>query len=157
MTPQYFSMPTIELAIKQKKFNSESHKLLVNILYTSSWIERIHQRFFKLHGITSQQYNVLRILRGQYPSAASVGIVLDRMIDKASNITRLVDKLAAKKYVSRTENPENRRMQQLLITQKGLEFLATLDPLVDTQFNISEKINDAEAKLLNDLLNRLRN
>ena len=149
-------MTTIEEAIKQKKFNSESHKLMVNILYTSSWVERTHQRFFKLHGITTQQYNVLRILRGQYPNAASVGIVLDRMIDKSSNITRLVDKLTAKKYVTRTENPENRRMQQLLITQKGLSFLLTLDPLVDSQFNISEKISDEEAKILNDILDRLR-
>ncbi|MDZ4759196.1 MAG: MarR family transcriptional regulator [Bacteroidota bacterium] len=149
-------MITIEEAIKQKKFNSEHHKLMVNLLYTSSWVERIHQRFFKGHGITSQQYNVLRILRGQYPNSASVGIVLDRMIDKASNITRLVDKLAAKKYVTRTENPENRRMQQLLITQKGLDFLLSLDPLVELQINVSEKITNAEAKLLNNMLDKLR-
>ncbi len=149
-------MITIEEAIKQKKFSSELHKLVVNILYTSSWVERLHQRFFKQHGITAQQYNVLRILRGQYPNAASVGIVLDRMIDKSSNITRLVDKLVAKKYVTRTENPENRRMQQLLITSAGLQLLATLDPLIDTQFNISEKITEEEAEKLNDMLDRLR-
>lgn len=65
------------------------------------------------------------------------------MIDKSSNITRLVDKLTAKNYVTRTENPENRRVQQILITQKGLDYLTKLDPLVDSQFDMSERLNYA--------------
>lgn len=89
----------IEDAIKQSKFKNEYEKLVVNILYTAGWIELEISRIFKEYGITIQQYNILRILRGQYPKPATINMLIDRMIDKMSNASRLVDKLLAKKLV----------------------------------------------------------
>lgn len=146
----------LEDEIKQKKFKSPYHKLGLNIMFTAGWMSLNNTRLFKKHGITHQQYNVLRILRGQYPNAASVGNVLSRMLDKSSNITRLVDKLADKKLVNRCENPDNRRMQELRITEKGLELLLVIDPQLEEVQKILQTVTESEAQILNDLLDKLR-
>lgn len=145
----------LEDEIKQKKFNSEHEKLLVNLIFTSNWLGCLQQRFFKPFGITSQQYNVLRILRGQSPNPASVGMVQERMLDRSSNITRLVDKLIEKKLVTRCENPDNRRMQELRITESGLAFIEKISKAtsIHQQFEV---LSEAEAKLANEMLDRLR-
>ena len=86
----------LEEAIKQKKFWNEFEKAVINILYTASWLEGINIRRLKPHDISPQQYNVLRILRGSHPNPVMLGEITERMIDKNSNATRLVEKLRLK-------------------------------------------------------------
>jgi DNA-binding MarR family transcriptional regulator len=146
----------IEDEIKQQKFKDEYQKLFINLIFTSNWLYDQHSRFFKKFGITPQQYNVLRILNGQYPKPASVGMVLERMLDKSSNITRLVDKLAMKNLVNRCENKENRRMQDLTITQEGIDFLKICQPEKDVTSASTQKLTKEEAMIINNLLDKMR-
>jgi len=146
----------IEDEIKQQKFKDEFQKLFINLIFTSNWLYDQHSRFFKKFGITPQQYNVLRILNGQYPKPASVGMVLERMLDKSSNITRLVDKLASKNLVSRCENKENRRMQDLTITETGIEFLKNCQPEKEISSGLLKNISKEEAMIINNLLDKIR-
>src|SRR3989304_4112302 len=117
----------LEDEIKQSKFKSEQHKALLNVIYTASWINSIHVRILKKHSISPQQFNLLRILRGQHPKPATVNLLIDRMLDKMSNASRLVDKLVAKKFVERTQCENDRRAVDGLITKKGLSLLSALD------------------------------
>ena len=147
----------LEDEIKQKRFDSEQHKLIINLIFTSNWLNGISQKQFKPFGITPQQYNVLRILKGQFPNPASVGMVQERMLDKSSNITRLVDKLLEKEFVSRCENPSNRRMQELRITDKGLGFLTAVSAQQKNFLELTSHISDEEATRVNEILDKLRN
>ncbi|KAA0211749.1 MarR family transcriptional regulator [Ignavibacteria bacterium CHB1] len=146
----------IEDAIKQSKFKNEYEKLVVNILYTAGWIELEISRIFKEYGITIQQYNILRILRGQYPKPATINMLIDRMIDKMSNASRLVDKLLAKKLVVRNICKNDRRKVDVLITQKGLEILSLIDDRTEFRKILVSSLNTAEAKKLNQLLDKTR-
>ncbi|MES2627924.1 MAG: MarR family transcriptional regulator [Bacteroidota bacterium] len=146
---------TIGEEIKQKKFSSEYEKALINLIFTSNWLSCMQQRFFKPFGITPQQYNVMRILKGQFPGPASVGMVQERMLDRSSNITRLVDKLIEKKLVTRCENPNNRRMQELRITDSGMAFLENISNSAPLH-QYFETLTEAEASLFNEMLDRLR-
>lgn len=146
----------LEDEIKQKKFKSEHHKLVLNLIYTGNWIQIDSLRFFKKYGLSSQQYNILRILRGQHPNPVNLGLIQERMLDKNSNASRLVDKLKLKKLVERKESKVDRRQIDLTITEKGLELLKEIDPEVDKLESSYGKLTDEEAKLLNDLLDKLR-
>ncbi len=146
----------LEKEIKQSKFKSEYHKLTVNILFTSSWLNTRHAKLFKPHGLSAQQFNILRILRGQYPNPASVSLLQDRMIDKMSNASRLVDKLKLKKLVERKECKEDRRQVDIIITEKGLELLKNMDKQIEIAENEFKSISTAEAKELNRILDKLR-
>ena len=139
----------IEDAIKQSKFKNEYEKLVVNILYTAGWIELEISRIFKEYGITIQQYNILRILRGQYPKPATINMLIGRMIDKMSNASRLVDKLLAKKLVVRNICKNDRRKVDVLITQKGLEILSLIDDRTEFRKILVSSLNTTEAKKLN--------
>src|SRR4051812_29759437 len=99
----------LEDEIKQKNFTSIYHKVNINILFTASWLSTQTARILKPYSITPQQYNVLRILRGQNANPASVGLIQERMLDKSSNASRLVDKLLEKKLIDRKTCPEDRR------------------------------------------------
>ena len=148
----------IEKEIKQNKsFTSEYQKLTVNILFTSTWLGTKHNKMFKPYGISTQQYNILRILRGQLPNPASVSLLQDRMLDKMSNASRLVDKLKLKKLVERKECKADRRQVDIIITEKGLELLKTINKDVETAENEFKTITLAEAKELNRILDKLRN
>jgi len=142
--------------IKQKKFKSEYEKLIVNILFTSSWLGGLHHQLFKRYGLSHQQYNVLRILRGQHPAAASISLITDRMLDKNSNASRLVDKLLSKKYIERTVSAYDRRQKDICITKKGLALLAEMDPVIGEFVEQFQCISVEEAEQLNLLLDRLR-
>ena len=100
---------------------------MINVLYTSSWLTTLQNSVFKDHKITPQQFNSLRILRGQYPEAASVNLLKDRMIDKMSNVSRIVDKLKAKDLVTRKPCKHDRRQVDVKITDKGLKLLEVID------------------------------
>jgi DNA-binding MarR family transcriptional regulator len=142
--------------IKQAKFKNEYQKMLLNLLFTSGWLESKHSMNLKPYGISSQQFNILRILRGQFPKPATVNLLIDRMLDKNSNASRLVEKLRLKKLVERAICKEDRRAVNVIITQKGLDLLAELDKnesaFLDELKNLSEK----EAEKINYLLDKLR-
>jgi DNA-binding MarR family transcriptional regulator len=146
----------LEEAIQQKNFDNEYIKLVLNIMYTGNWLHLLQTRRLKKYGLSHQQFNVLRILRGQFPKAASVGLVLSRMLEPSSNITRLVDKLEQKNLVSRCENKDNRRMQDLKITKEGLDLLKKIGHEMENFKPELGDISEDEAKLANDVLDRLR-
>ncbi|MEQ8909858.1 MAG: MarR family transcriptional regulator [Vicingaceae bacterium] len=146
----------IEEEIKQNKFEDEYQKLMINQLFTGKWVTEIIADHLKPYGLTSQQYNVLRILRGQHPQAISVNSITIRMIDKMSNVSRLVDKLKTKGFVNRRVNHDDRRQVDIEITEEGLKLLNQIDkkqPEVKQKF---QNLNPEEAKQLNDLLDKLR-
>lgn len=147
----------IEEEIKQGTFKSEYHKLLVNQLFTGKWVAEIIAKHLKEFELTSEQYNVLRILRGQYPGAISVNAICERMIDKMSNVSRLVDKLQNKGLVDRKVNLQDRRQMDISITEKGLKLLEMLDKKEDLLIQRLEHLSTDEASQLNTLLDKLRN
>lgn len=146
----------IEDEIKQKQFSNIYHRMSVNILFTASWLQTHHLRMLKPHGITPQQYNVLRILRGQHPNAASVGLIQERMLDRSSNASRLVDKLVAKKLVDRKTCPDDRRQVDIKITAAGLELLERMDVDMKKWEGMMKTLSEDEAGQLGELLDKLR-
>jgi DNA-binding MarR family transcriptional regulator len=146
----------LEEEIKQKKFKSEQQKALVNILFTANWINAMHGSFLKKYDLTPEQFNILRILRGQYPKPATVNLLIERMLNKMSNASRLVDKLLLKKLVLRSTCKEDRRAVDVLITRKGLDLLAELDKSEKEWLKEIHYLSNAEAKTVNDLLDKLR-
>jgi len=148
---------SIETDIKQKKFRSPYQRLGLNLVYTSNWIQYQQMDIFREHDITSQQYNVLRILRGQYPNPIKVSDIAERMLDKNSNTSRLIDKLLAKKLTDRKSCPNDRRAVDVIITEAGLELLKKLDPEVEAWENKMSRITPEEADMISALLDKLRN
>lgn len=149
-------MASIGEEIKQTKFKSEYNKLLINVLFTNSWLNGLQSQIFKSYGITPQQYNTLRILRGQLPDTASVNLLKDRMIDKMSNVSRIIDKLKAKELVTRKPCKHDRRQVDVKITQKGLDLLAELAKEMDKWEEQLHNITEEEAATVNNLLDKWR-
>lgn len=146
----------LEDEIHQKQFKNDYQKLAVNLLYTSHWLNGHYNSFFKNSDITSQQYNVLRILRGQYPNPCSIKLIKERMLDKMSDASRIVDKLKTKKLLIRRECPHDRRSVDVIITDKGLELLKSLDNIDDDFKGIFDSLSVEEIQHLNGLLDKLR-
>ena len=141
---------TIEIGI--------SRKVLLNISFTKNVLHDKFQEIMKPYDLSSEQYNVLRILRGQKGKPVNMSDIQERMIAKNSNTTRLIDKLLIKKMVTRKECPANRRKIEILITDKGLNVLTTLDPLIIEHENyFAEKLTLTELEQLNILLEKYRN
>jgi DNA-binding MarR family transcriptional regulator len=147
---------TIEEAVKQSKFENEFHKAAINLLYTSSWLYNINALHLKPHGITPEQYNVLRILRGSHPKKLMLIEITSRMIDKSSNATRLVEKLRQKNLVSREICEGNRRQVDIAITAKGLALLKKIDADTSAWVSTFKNVTQKDAKELNRLLDKLR-
>ncbi len=147
----------IEDEIKQsKKFKSEFLRLAINISFTSSWLYRTNSQFLKQYGISPEQFNVLRILRGQHPNCANNQLISSRMIDKSSNCSRIVEKLKQKELVERIENKTDRRHVDISITKKGLDLLSKIDTKSDEMEFIKGNITSEEAKQISDLLDKMR-
>lgn len=146
----------LEKEIKQKKFQNEYQKAMVNILFTASWVGTIHSKYLKPHGISLQQYNILRILRGQHPNPVTINLLIDRMLDKMSNASRLVDKLKHKGLVKRKESKNDRRRVDVLITVKGLDLLSRTDKYIRNLDKAFGAITKSEAQNLNRILDKLR-
>lgn len=146
----------LEDEIKQKSFTSIYHRLTVNIMFTSSWLQSRHLRELKLFKLTPQQYNVLRILRGQHPVPASVGLIQERMLDKNSNASRLLDKLLLKKLIERKSSETDRRQMDVRITAEGLELLKKLDILQEQWNGELKTLTLEEAETVNALLDKMR-
>lgn len=148
---------SIETDIKQKKFRSPYQRMGLNLVYTSNWIQYQQMEIFREFDITSQQYNVLRILRGQHPNPIKVSDIADRMLDKNSNTSRLIDKLLLKKLVDRKSCPNDRRAVDVIITVEGLALLKKMDPEVEKWEDNMVGITPEEADLISSLLDKLRN
>ena len=133
-------------------------KTTINILYTASWFTNALTRILKPFGISWQQFNILRILRGQQGKPASLRLVSDRMIDQMSNTSRLIDKLVDKGLVERRECPNDRRQVDLLVTAEGERVVKGAYEVIDQNMQGRfEHISDQKLKQLNDLLDELRN
>ena len=146
----------LEEEIKQKTFKSQQQKLAINLLFTSNWLNYSFSGFFKEHDITTQQYNVLRILRGQYPKNCSLKLIKDRMLDRMSDASRIVDKLVLKGYVERNQCPDDRRSVNLLISESGLQLLQKLEFIDSATNDIFKNLTVKQMETLNDLLDDLR-
>lgn len=134
-------------------FANNRIKALLNILYTANWITSCQNEFFKSFGISPQQYNILRILNGA-GEPLNVQIIKDRMIERAPNATRLMDKLCAKNYIERCPSSYDRRVVKINITQKGKDLLES----IPNNFNkeLLKNLNEAEAEQLSNLLDKMR-
>ena len=148
----------IEDEIKTTVALEISKKIILNILYTQNLLNEKFNEVLKPHDLSGEQYNVLRILRGQKGNPANMCLIQERMLAKTSNTTRLVDKLLLKEFVTRNVCPDNRRKIEVLVTQKGLEVLTELDPKVTEHENsLAKNLNPEESELLNTLLEKYRN
>lgn len=142
--------------IKQEKFTSEYSKAIINIVYTNSWLHQRHLELFKEDGLTTPQFNILRILRGQHPDPSTVNLLIDRMLDKSSNASRIVDRLEQKKLVTRKQCSDDRRAVDVFISDNGLQLLSKLDEKLKSFEDQSRKLSEDEAQTLNILLDKLR-
>lgn len=149
-------MVKIEEAIKQREFKDPYNKLIVNLLYTHSHIVTAQNSLFKPHDLSPEQYNVLRILKGQNGNPTTVSSIQDRMLNKMSNASRLVEKLKIKDLVKREECPSDRRRVDILITKKGLDLLSDLEKQVEDFNRNFVHLNSEDVNTLNELLDKLR-
>lgn len=141
-----------ELGINQ--FVSEQQKAVVNVLFTSSWVHKRINRYLKPYQITQEQFNVLRILKGALPDTLCAKDISERMIDKGSNVTRIIDKLVLKKLVERQPSITDRREVRVEITKNGLNLLETISDIkINSESNF---LNELESQLLNVLLDKMR-
>ncbi|MAZ28111.1 MAG: MarR family transcriptional regulator [Cytophagaceae bacterium] len=148
---------SIEKDLKLTHKTGLESKVLINLTYTTRQIEEALSSLLKEYGLTIQQFNVLRILRGQQGKPASLNCVQERMVDRSSNTTRLVDKLIAKGLTNRRICPSNRRKVEIEITEKGLQILSETDPKINALNNAQVKnFTKEELTQFNEFLDRLR-
>lgn len=134
-------------------FQDNKVKALLNIIFTANWLNTHQITFFKPFGISPQQFNILRILKGA-EKPLKVQTIKERMLERAPNTTRLMDKLCAKKLIDRIPCPEDRRVVHISITNEGLSLLEDISKKMN--FDLLEKLSDKEAALLSDLLDKIR-
>jgi DNA-binding MarR family transcriptional regulator len=145
----------IEDAIKQNKFQNNYQKAVVNLIYTTHWLEDQHQQLLSTYGITGQQFNILRILKGQHPKSISATELKLRMLDKNSDVTRLLNRLEKKEHITKRNCESDRRATDIFITDQGLGLLNNLSNNQDKLDHVL-KLNEEEAKSLSDLLDKAR-
>lgn len=151
-------MPSIEEAIQQPVFKTAQHRAQINILYTAAWLNMGTNQALKPFGLSLQQFNVLRILRGRAGKPATIKLLTERMLDKMSNASRLVDKLKSKGLVERVECPDDRRRVDIVITAKGLELIELASKAVENvRVDMFDNLSEKEATDLSNLLDKLRN
>ncbi len=148
----------LEEAIQQKNFNSEYQKLILNIIYTNTWIEEPIRRLLLNHKITLAQYNILRILKGSDPNPLSPGEIKGVMLHKKTDLTRMLDRLESKSLIIRKTCKKNRRQVDVWIKETGKQLLEQLKPQIESasEKRISNKITPQEASMLNELLDKIR-
>lgn len=146
----------IEDEIRQQAFESVRQKAGINLLYTANWLEDRMSQVFKNFDVTAQQYNVLRILKGIYPAALSAGEIKAVMLDKNPDLTRLSDRLVAKGLIERAFNESNRRQVLAKISEKGLELLKAIEPVMRQESKSFNHLTEAESEQLSALLDRMR-
>lgn len=146
----------LEEAIKSVNFRNETQKAGLNILYTAWWLKTTTSRELKNFGLTHEQYNVLRILKGKAPEEMCVKDIAGRMIEKSSNVPRIIDRLVAKKLVKRATDPEDKRHTVMSLTPAGLNILELSTKKINQLFDELILLDDASAGKLNQLLEKVR-
>lgn len=146
----------IEEALQTRKFRDEKHKGVLNLLYTAYWMKIQISTVLKEYGITTEQFNVLRILRGSLPKHLCVKEIGSRMIEKSSNVPRILERLQRDGLVERISSPKDKRESVSVITPKAMDILQRLDQKVIEQENAFMPISEEEATLLNSILDKIR-
>jgi MarR family transcriptional regulator, 2-MHQ and catechol-resistance regulon repressor len=152
-----FATMRIEKEIHQQIFRNSSQKALVNLLYTYGWVIEKIKTFLAQEDITHQQYNILRILRGAHPEPLSTLQIRERMLDKMSDTSRIVDRLIVKGLVQKSTCPRDKRLVDVVITEKGKELLKRLDTKNEEMDRMMGGLSEEEAETLSRLLDKLRN
>jgi DNA-binding MarR family transcriptional regulator len=145
----------IEEEIRQTNFSSSHQKALINLIFTANWLQNRQQEFFKPFGITPQQFNILRILKGQHPNAISGTEIKSRMLDKNSDVSRLLDRLILKKLIEKKSCPSDKRASDVFITSLGLDLLDRMGKLQKEMDNVLA-LDPLEAEQLSNLLDKCR-
>jgi DNA-binding MarR family transcriptional regulator len=146
---------TLETDINQNVFRTEYQKAVINLIYTFNWVNEKLNRHFEPFDITQQQFNILRILRGAGQPLSTLQI-RQRMLDKMSDTSRIVDRLVKKGMVKKSTCREDRRLVDILLTDKGKKLLQTMDGLNEEMDSVFQYLNEEEARLLNALLDKIR-
>lgn len=146
----------IEEKIKQIRFRNEYHRLLANLFFQYNMLFYEHQKILKSFDISFQQFNILSILRGQYPNAATIQLIKERMLDSNSDVSRLVDRLLKKKLLSRKTCPKDRRQVDVVIAEKGMELLSQIDAHAEKFDALVSGLSPSEAASLNQLLDKIK-
>ena len=143
-------------AIKTTRFRNEVHKATLNVIYTAYWLKTKLSPVFKEHGITEEQFNVMRILKGKHPEAMCVRDIASRMLEKNSNVPRIIDRLVVKKFVKRATSKEDKRETLITLTDKGIDNLDIVSMEVEKRSNEVINIDETQASQLHELLESLR-
>ena len=147
----------LEQAIQQSSFTSNDQKLTLNFIYTYNNFKEDQKNFFKPYDITPQQYNVLRILRGAYPNPYTTSQVRDRMLDKMSDASRIVERLVKKGLVNRTTTKSDKRLVDVVISDNGLNLLSSIDkPLENEMSGTFARFTEEEREIFTILLDKMR-
>jgi DNA-binding MarR family transcriptional regulator len=145
----------IEKDIQQTNFRNEYQKLGINLLYTANWLNENVGKFLEQEEITQQQYNILRILRGSEVPLSTLQI-RERMLDKMSDTSRIVDRLIVKELVAKSTCPTDKRLVDITLTDKGHALVEKLDQLNDQIDGLLKGVTENEAKTINEILDKLR-
>jgi|KBSSwiStaDraftv2_1062776.scaffolds.fasta_scaffold2808898_1 DNA-binding MarR family transcriptional regulator len=151
----YCQIMKIEEEIKQSKFRNAQQKAIINLIYTTNWLSSKQQDFMKPYGITSQQFNILRILRGQHPKSISGTEIKSRMLDRNSDVSRLLDRLAAKDLITKNICPQDKRAVDVSITNEGMKLLQTIDKSAEEMDSLLD-LTEEEATMFSNLLDKAR-
>jgi DNA-binding MarR family transcriptional regulator len=146
----------IEDEIQQTHWRNQLSKTGINVVYTGMWLKAAHTDFFKKFGLSHPQHNILRILRGQKQNAINVNAIKERMVDKASNVSRITQKLLKKKLIECRPSPTDKRAVDIVITQKGLDLLGRIDQQVHEINDLLAHLDPSELLVLNMLLDKIR-
>ena len=146
----------IEEEIKQMRFRNPHQKAIINLIFTYNVLSSRMQDTLRSENITMQQFNILRILRGQYPNPATNNMVKERLLDKNSDVTRIIDRLIREGLVSRMNCEQDRRRVDITITDKGLNLLEKLDAKNDEMDALVHGLSESEAEQVSDLLDKMR-
>jgi len=145
----------LEDVIKSSRFADEKHKAAINLLYSAYWLKNSFSTAIKSEDLTVEQFNVMRILKGKYPESICVKDIGDRLIEKSSNVPRIIDRLVTKKLAKRSTSKVDKRETLVQLTEKGMEVLVNATVLVE-QIQRNTGITESEAQALNELLEKLR-
>lgn len=146
----------IEKDIKQKNFKNPYSKLTVNLMYTNGWLTNQYAQILKPYKLSTPQYNVLKILNQNYPQPASINFIIEKMVDKMSNVSRLVDKLIAKQLVIKVKSTQDLRSVNVALTTNGIILLKELSNKIEESEVNFIGLDDSELELLNHLLERVK-
>ena len=146
----------IDKDIQQAKFRNVHQKAAINLIYTVGWMREKTRQFFEAEDITPQQFNILRILRGSFPQPLSTLQIRERMLEKMSDTSRIVDRLIAKGLVKKIVCKKDRRLVDVIISDKGKKLLEKLDLHQDEIDGVLGNLSEEDANILSDLLDRIR-